>query len=38
MNYYALAYDVAGKLYPVKWVYEVSRVKTLAYKHKHPVT
>ncbi len=38
VNYYVLAYDVAKKLYPVKWAYEQSLVKTLASKHKRPVT
>jgi group II intron reverse transcriptase/maturase len=37
-NYYAMAHDVAAKLYPVKWVYLQSLVKTLATKHKRPVT
>jgi group II intron reverse transcriptase/maturase len=34
VNYYTLAYDVSTKLYPVKWVYMQSLVKTLAAKHK----
>jgi group II intron reverse transcriptase/maturase len=37
-NYYALAHDVARKLYPVKWVYQQSLVKTLAAKHKRKAT
>jgi group II intron reverse transcriptase/maturase len=37
-NYYALAHDVAGKLYPVKWIYLQSLVKTLAAKHKQKAT
>ena len=37
VNYYALAHDVARKLYPVKWVYMQSLVKTLANKHKRKV-
>ncbi len=38
VNYYVLAYDVADKLYPVKWVYLQSLVKTLAVKHKRSAT
>lgn len=34
VNYYTLAYDVSTKLYPVKWNYMQSLVKTLAAKHK----
>jgi len=34
VNYYALAHDVSKKLYPVKWVWLQSLVKTLANKHK----
>ena len=37
-NYYALAHDVAKKLYPVKWIYLQSLVKTLAAKHKRKAT
>lgn len=37
-NYYTLAHDVAKKLYPVKWVYLQSLVKTLAAKHKRKAT
>ena len=37
-NYYALAHDVAKKLYPVKWIYLQSLVKTLAAKHKQKAT
>ena len=36
-NYYSHAYDVAGKLYPVKSVYQMSLLKTLAHKHKRSV-
>lgn len=38
VNYYVLAYDVASKLYPVKYVYKQSLAKTLATKHKRSVT
>jgi hypothetical protein len=38
VNYYLMAHDVAPKLYPVKWVYLQSLVKTLAAKHKQKVT
>ena len=38
VNYYTMAQDVAQKLYPVKFVYLQSLVKTLAAKHKQPVT
>ena len=38
VNYYLMAHDVALKLYPVKWVYLQSLVKTLAAKHKQKVT
>lgn len=34
VNYYTLAHDVSKKLYPVKWIYLQSLVKTLANKHK----
>jgi len=34
VNYYTLAHDVAKKLYPVKWMYQQSLVKTIAHKHK----
>jgi hypothetical protein len=37
-NYYALAHDVAKKMYPVKWIYLQSLVKTLAAKHKRKAT
>lgn len=37
-NYYALAHDVARKLYPVKWIFLQSLVKTLAAKHKQKAT
>ena len=37
VNYYTLAYDVAGKLYPVKYAYRVSLLKTLAHRHKRSV-
>ena len=37
VNYYTLAHDVAVKLYPVKWAYQQSLVKTLAYKHQQSV-
>jgi group II intron reverse transcriptase/maturase len=37
VNYYTLAHDVSTKLYPVKWVYMQSLVKTLAAKHKRGV-
>lgn len=37
-NYYALAHDVAQKLYPVKWIHLQSLVKTLAAKHKRKAT
>jgi hypothetical protein len=37
VNYYTLAHDVSTKLYPVKWVYLQSLVKTLAAKHKRGV-
>jgi group II intron reverse transcriptase/maturase len=37
-NYYALAHDVGKKLYPVKWIYLQSLVKTLAAKHKRKAT
>jgi group II intron reverse transcriptase/maturase len=38
VNYYLMAHNVAAKLYPVKYVYLQSLVKTLAAKHKRPVT
>lgn len=38
VNYYALAHDVATKLYPVKWVWMQSLVKTIANKHKRTVS
>jgi group II intron reverse transcriptase/maturase len=34
VNYYTLAHDVSRKLYPVKWVYMQSLIKTLAAKHR----
>jgi group II intron reverse transcriptase/maturase len=34
VNYYTMAHDVSKKLYPVKWVWMQSLVKTLAAKHK----
>lgn len=34
VNYYTMAHDVSKKLYPVKWIYLQSLVKTLANKHK----
>jgi group II intron reverse transcriptase/maturase len=37
-NYYTLAHDVARKLYPVKWIYLQSLVKTIAAKHKRKAT
>ena len=37
-NYYTLAHDVAKKMYPVKWMYLQSLVKTLAAKHKRKAT
>jgi hypothetical protein len=37
VNYYTVAQDVSRKLYPVKWVYVQSLVKTLAAKHKRGV-
>lgn len=37
-NYYTMAHDVAAKLYPVKWVYLQSLIKTLATKHKQKIT
>ena len=38
VNYYQLAGNVAGRLYPVKYTMQQSLVKTLAHKHKRPVT
>ena len=38
VNYYTLAYDVSKKLYPIKWVFMESLLKTLAFKHKHRVS
>ena len=38
VNYYALAHNVAQRLYPVKYTFLQSLVKTLAYKHKQPIT
>lgn len=38
VNYYKMAYNVAARLYPVKWVYLQSLVKTLSAKHKRKVT
>jgi group II intron reverse transcriptase/maturase len=38
VNYYAMAHDVARKLYPVKYIYLQSLVKTLAVKHKRKAT
>jgi group II intron reverse transcriptase/maturase len=38
VNYYALAVDVAKKLYPVKWYFMESLAKTLAFKHKQKAT
>ena len=37
VNYYKMAHDVSSKLYPVKWVYMQSLVKTLAAKHRKGV-
>ena len=36
-NYYALAHDVSARVGKVKWVMEVSLVKTLAGKHRQSV-
>jgi group II intron reverse transcriptase/maturase len=38
VNYYTLAHDVSKKLYPIKWVFMESLIKTLAFKHKQPFT
>jgi group II intron reverse transcriptase/maturase len=38
VNYYTVAQDVSRKLYPVKWVYVQSLVKTLAAKHRRGVS
>jgi hypothetical protein len=37
-NYYVMAHDISTKLYPVKYAYQQSLVKTLATKHKQRVT
>lgn len=38
VNYYLLATDVAKRLYPVRYAYMQSLVKTLAHKHKEKPT
>ncbi|MCL4301273.1 MAG: hypothetical protein KJ077_36540 [Anaerolineae bacterium] len=38
VNFYLMAHDVADKLYPVKWIFMQSLVKTLAVKHKRKTT
>jgi group II intron reverse transcriptase/maturase len=38
VNYYLLAVDVAKRLYPVRYAYLQSLVKTLAHKHKQKAT
>lgn len=38
VNYYVLAADVAKRLYPVRYAYMQSLVKTLAHKHRQPAT
>jgi len=36
VNYYQMAHNVSTRLYPVKYYYQQSLVKTLAAKHKQP--
>ena len=38
VNYYLMAQNVSDRLYPVKYAYLQSLVKTLAHKHQKPIT
>jgi len=38
VNYYQMAHNVSTRLYPVKYSYQQSLVKTLAAKHKQPTS